>query len=86
MSAPAFAARGLRVALAGREVLHGLVLRLPVGRWTAVVGPNGAGKTTLLKALAQLAPASGALQMLGRDARSWPARRPNPPRAVPRSA
>lgn len=74
MSAQAFEARGVRVALGAREVLHGVDLQLPAGRWTAVVGPNGAGKTTLLKALAQLTPASGDLRMLGRDARSWPAR------------
>ncbi len=67
----ALQARHLRVALAGREVLHGIDVAIPAGRWTAVVGPNGAGKTTLLKALAQLLPASGRLQLLGRDAAQW---------------
>jgi iron complex transport system ATP-binding protein len=64
----------LRVALGGREVLHGIDLRLKAGRWTAVAGPNGAGKTTLLKALAHLLPSDGRLQLLGRDARAWPPR------------
>jgi ABC-type cobalamin/Fe3+-siderophores transport system ATPase subunit len=64
----------LRVSLGGREVLHGIDLKLPAGRWTAVAGPNGAGKTTLLKALAQLLPAQGRVQMLGRDATAWSAR------------
>ena len=59
MTGLALAASGLRVALAGREVLQGVDLSLPQGRWTAVVGPNGAGKTTLLKALAQLLLAAG---------------------------
>ncbi|MCG2592699.1 ABC transporter ATP-binding protein [Ramlibacter sp. XY19] len=61
----------LRVALGGREVLHGINLRLPAGRWTAVAGPNGAGKTTLLKALAQLLPAQGRVQLLEREAANW---------------
>ena len=71
---PAFQARGLQVALGGRQVLHGVDLTLPPGRWTALVGPNGAGKTTLLKALAQLLPFRGELQMLGRPAAGWSGR------------
>jgi len=74
VSAPAFEARGLRVTLGEREVLHGVDLAVPAGRWTAVAGPNGAGKTTLLKALARLLPSSGELRLLGRDAAAWPAR------------
>ncbi len=65
---------GLRVTLAGREVLHGIDLALPAGRWTAIAGPNGAGKTTLLKALAQLLAAQGRIALLGRPAAAWPAR------------
>ena len=71
---PAFEARGLQVALGGRDVLLGVDLALPRARWTALVGPNGAGKTTLLKALAQLLPFDGQLTLLGRPARDWPAR------------
>jgi iron complex transport system ATP-binding protein len=70
----ALQATGLRVALAGRQVLHGIDLALPRGRWTAVAGPNGAGKTTLLKALAQLVPAQGRVTLLGRDGSEWTAR------------
>ena len=47
MNAPALACNGLHVTLGEREVLHGITLALPAGRWTAVAGPNGAGKTTL---------------------------------------
>jgi iron complex transport system ATP-binding protein len=64
----------LRASLGGREVLHGIDLALPAGRWTSIVGPNGAGKTTLLKAMAQLLPSEGEIELLGRDARRWPAR------------
>jgi iron complex transport system ATP-binding protein len=71
MSADALSCSGLRVALGGREVLHGVDLALPAGRWTALAGPNGAGKTTLLKALAQLLPAQGRIELLGRGAGAW---------------
>ena len=64
---PALRAEGLRVALDGREVLHGIDLCLPAGRWTAVAGPNGAGKTTLLKALAGLLPVQGRVRLFGRE-------------------
>jgi iron complex transport system ATP-binding protein len=71
----ALACRGLHVALGGREVLHGVDLDVPAGRWTAIAGPNGAGKTTLLKALAQLLPPlSGEVSLQGRPAGRWPAR------------
>ena len=74
MNAPALACAGLRVTLGEREVLHGIDLAFPAGRWTAVAGPNGAGKTTLLKALAHLLPAGGSITLLGRAANAWPAR------------
>jgi iron complex transport system ATP-binding protein len=70
----ALEARGLRVALGGNEVLRGIDVSLPQGRWTAIVGPNGAGKSTLLKSLAQLLPARGSVSILGRDAHAWPHR------------
>ena len=37
------------------------------GEIVALVGPNGAGKTTLLRALAGLVPATGTLELRGRD-------------------
>lgn len=49
----------LRVELGGHEVLHGVNLSIPAGRWTSIVGPNGAGKSTLIKALSGLLPAQG---------------------------
>jgi iron complex transport system ATP-binding protein len=70
-AAIALQAEGLRVALGGAQVLHGVDLALPAGRWTTVVGPNGAGKSTLLKALAQLLPHQGRVRMMGRDAGAW---------------
>jgi iron complex transport system ATP-binding protein len=74
VSAVALRCTGLRVALGGREVLHDVDLALPAGRWTALAGPNGAGKTTLLKALAQLLPVQGKVELLGKPAAHWSAR------------
>jgi iron complex transport system ATP-binding protein len=74
VSAPAaiaLQAQGVRVSLGGTQVLHGIDLALPAGRWTTVVGPNGAGKSTLLKALAQLLPHQGRVRMMDRDAADW---------------
>lgn len=71
---PAIETRELRVTLGEREVLHGVDLCLPAGRWTAIAGPNGAGKTTLLKALARLLPARGQVFWQGRDADALGAR------------
>ena len=71
MSGVAISARDLHATLGGKEVLRGIDLAVPNGRWTAVVGPNGAGKTTLLRALAQLLPHRGRVSLLGRDASDW---------------
>jgi iron complex transport system ATP-binding protein len=61
----AISVRDLQVRLGGVQVLHGLALDLPAGRWTSLVGPNGAGKSSLLKAIAQLLPYEGEVRLLG---------------------
>lgn len=69
--AVAIEARGLSAALGTgahkARILHGIDLRLPTGRWTAIVGPNGAGKSTLLRALAGLLPCEGEVFLQGRS-------------------
>lgn len=77
MTAPtsALVARQLSARLGNSEVLHGIDLNLPAGRWTSIVGPNGAGKSTLLKVLAGLLPHSaGQVELLGRRLGAWPGR------------
>ena len=71
VSGARFSPRICARALGRKEVLRGIDLAVPSGRWTAVVGPNGAGKTTLLRALAQLLPHRGRVSLLGRDASDW---------------
>jgi iron complex transport system ATP-binding protein len=74
MSQVALRAQNIRVTFdshhasqGGHDVLHGIDLSLPQGKWTSIVGPNGAGKSTLLKALAGLLPFSGHVFLFDQD-------------------
>ena len=63
---PAFELTGGRVALGGREVLHGVDFALGPAEFVAVLGANGSGKSTLVKALVGLLPlAGGTLRVFG---------------------
>ncbi|GAA0816292.1 ABC transporter ATP-binding protein [Spirilliplanes yamanashiensis] len=70
---------GLRVALDGTPILHGVDLTVAAGEWVTVIGPNGAGKSTLLRAVGGLLPFTGTVTIagteLGRLARRARARR-----------
>ena len=65
MNSIAVHAVSVSARLGDAEVLHGISLALPAGRWTSIVGPNGAGKSTLLKVLAGLLAHSGEVALLG---------------------
>jgi branched-chain amino acid transport system ATP-binding protein len=66
--------RGLDVAIAGVQVLHGVELEVPGGSVAALIGHNGAGKTTLMRAIMGLiAAGAGAIRFEGRDLRALPA-------------
>ena len=70
----ALRATAVTVRLGTVEVLHGIDLTLPAGRWTSIVGPNGAGKSTLLKVLAGLLPAGGVVELRGQPLEDLAAR------------
>ncbi len=81
--APAAAARGASVRLAGRTVVDGVELSVAAGEVLALVGPNGAGKSTLLAALAADLPLSGGeIDIAGRAAHTWTPRELATRRAV----
>ena len=74
LHSPAMRAQSISAKLGNVEVLHGIDLTLPRGRWTSIVGPNGAGKSTLLKVLAGLLPHSGTVSLLGQPLAALPGR------------
>src|SRR5687768_11536248 len=50
-AAPTLKVEGLRVAVDGREILHGVDFHVNKGEVRAILGPNGSGKSTLAYAL-----------------------------------
>lgn len=69
------AARGLRMAYDGTEVVRGVDLELHDGEVVAIVGANASGKSTLLRGMARLMrPAAGVVLLDGGDIRRRPTR------------
>ena len=58
--------RGLRAALGGQEILHGIDLEAHSGQMVGLIGPNGSGKSTLLRCICRaLQPTGGAVLLDG---------------------
>ncbi len=68
---PAFQARQLGFSYGARRVLDGVSLTIAKGEMVGVLGPNGSGKTTLLKIFSAVLGGSGAVELDGRDIRSY---------------
>lgn len=76
MAEPAIDIRDLQVRRGGRDIVHGLDLRIPSGRITGLLGPSGGGKTTLMRAIVGSQRISdGTVSVLGRPAGSRELRR-----------
>jgi iron complex transport system ATP-binding protein len=68
VTVPALEARGVEVAIGGKEILRGADLLLEAGQLVAVVGPNGAGKSTLVRGVAGIQRLSaGTVRWMGED-------------------
>ncbi|WP_320781755.1 ABC transporter ATP-binding protein [Streptomyces sp. CRN 30] len=62
--------RDLGLGYGERQIISGLDVDLPPGRFTVVVGPNACGKSTLLRAMARLlTPTAGTVLLDGEDIR-----------------
>lgn len=65
---PAFRLRGVSLGYGSEPVIRDLDLDIPRGRTTVLIGANGCGKSTILRALGrQLTPATGAIEVNGRE-------------------
>lgn len=54
-----------------QDIVRGVSFSLEAGQWLMLVGPNGAGKSTLIRAIAQGAPYTGSITLVGRDVRTY---------------
>ncbi|MGQ9658577.1 MAG: ABC transporter ATP-binding protein [Thermochromatium sp.] len=68
------ALEAVTVQLGGRTLVHELSFQIGAGELVGLIGPNGAGKSTILKAIAQLLPYRGQIQLQGKPLDRIPAR------------
>ncbi|CAM3854090.1 putative siderophore transport system ATP-binding protein YusV [Vibrio aerogenes CECT 7868] len=67
--------QNLQLSHGSRVIVHGLDVRFPPGKVTAIVGPNGCGKSTLLNGLARVhQPQQGTVCIDGTDIHTLPSR------------
>jgi len=64
---PAVTAAGVKVALGGTQILHGVALTCAPGEVVAIMGGNGSGKSSLVRSLVGAIPLSaGEIRIFGR--------------------
>ena len=64
--------RGLNFGYDGKQVLHGVNLRIPAGTSLAIVGPTGSGKTTLVDLIPRIYDAEPGMVLIdGRPVREY---------------
>jgi ABC-type branched-subunit amino acid transport system ATPase component len=73
--APWLVVRDLTVTFGGNHAVDHVDLVVNGGELVGLIGTNGAGKSTLVNAIGGFVPASGAVELLGRDVGAMPAYR-----------
>lgn len=59
--------KDLKIKFSDREILKGISLEFPDGKFTGLIGPNGSGKSTMLRCIYRiLQPGSGAIFLDGK--------------------
>ena len=58
---------GLNVTLGGRLIVSDVTIEVRPGEIVGLIGTNGAGKTTIVNAVSGLVPATGVIELFGRD-------------------
>ncbi|MDI2129383.1 ABC transporter permease subunit [Yinghuangia seranimata] len=64
---PVLATADVRVRFGGKAAVDGVSLEVRPNEIVGLIGTNGAGKSTLMNAVGGFVPASGAVELLGRD-------------------
>lgn len=74
-SAPWLVVRGVGVHFGGNHAVDDVSLEVNEGELVGLIGTNGAGKSTLMNAIGGFVPATGRIEVLGKDVSSMPAYR-----------
>ncbi|WP_436789974.1 ABC transporter permease subunit [Yinghuangia sp. YIM S10712] len=64
---PVLATRDIRVRFGGRTAVDGVSVEVHQNEIVGLIGTNGAGKSTLMNAIGGFVPASGTVELLGKD-------------------
>ena len=74
-AAPWLSLRDVSVRFGGNQAVDRVSLDVRAGELVGLIGTNGAGKSTLMNAIGGYVPASGIIEVLGRDVSHMPAYR-----------
>jgi iron complex transport system ATP-binding protein len=64
-------AENLHAGYGTQDIIKSVSCTFAPGSFTGIIGPNGSGKTTLLRAFSRVIPASGILELNGKEIREY---------------
>jgi iron complex transport system ATP-binding protein len=64
-------AENLHAGYGTQDIIKSVSCTFAPGSFTGIIGPNGSGKTTLLRAFSRVIPASGILELNGKEIRDY---------------